>query len=536
MENIFTVEFENAKASSEAFHAVLEEQDRKMQKYIDTSDSLDVSVAVASGILCGLIDSLFVGEFCKAVEGGTLKQIDIQAIVKQATKASGLTGDKANALKAKLMEKLPEQCDNFLKKYQLTENAMQFIEVHQGEQSFIGLLCAALHLVKEQGLVRVSESGYDVEVAPLDIGKWKELLPLLTCGGLLYWVVNAAKEEATNNEEQSDEQTSMIPKPVLDIIHTLAESPLLEPIWEEVCNNFSGKIKEIANFQSDSEGDTEEVSDNGENQENAVNQGTEYLGSYQLMAAILHGLRTKLSSNKSQGIAAGKLPEIKAPAGSMQVSLPGLARQAVPVLLNDTIVCTFYFIRHLLRELKAHGGDFDAIDFANVVPWGNKTIVRLQSIATLTFETADMADAAIRAVVESAGCWPVAVKKFVSKLNYVGATRCALSVVAEVSILDRERQDAHERRMLLEQYGEEAVASIHQYRDKMEHLYDAYKAEQCETYLMAFNKMDDAISKNDEQGFFEGNIMIQKVFGKEQQYHNMEEFDAFMDSDFSLQL
>lgn len=101
-----------------------------------------------------------------------------------------------------------------------------------------------------------------------------------------------------------------------------------------------------------------------------------------------------------------------------------LGRQAVPVIANECIVRTFYFIRHLAAELKNQKitqlGDFKKIQWEDVLPANNPTISRMLTIATGVFTTVDVASAA-------------ATQKFWVSINYVGVGRFALAIGEDVS-------------------------------------------------------------------------------------------------------
>ena len=72
------------------------------------------------------------------------------------------------------------------------------------------------------------------------------------------------------------------------------------------------------------------------------------------------------------------------------------------------------------------------------------------TIASMTFTVADTADAAIHAAIESGGNWVLFSGRFVTRFNYVGAGRAALSIVREVSNEKKEAQLIHEKMILSE--------------------------------------------------------------------------------------
>lgn len=110
-----------------------------------------------------------------------------------------------------------------------------------------------------------------------------------------------------------------------------------------------------------------------------------------------------------------------------------LARQAVPVVLNEVIVRSFYFVRRLTKEAQEKKA-FANINWENTLPWKNRTIVRMLTIATGTFTLVDMADAAIRASAKSGGQAPVFITEFLLHVNVVGVGRFVIAVATDVSM------------------------------------------------------------------------------------------------------
>lgn len=109
-----------------------------------------------------------------------------------------------------------------------------------------------------------------------------------------------------------------------------------------------------------------------------------------------------------------------------------IKRQAMPVVINEVFVRASYFVRRLISELKEKH-DVKAIEWKNVIPFNNRTIVRMMTIATGTFSAIDMADAAIHATTKS-----VDVSSFFSnmllRVNFVGVGRFAVAVTIDVGM------------------------------------------------------------------------------------------------------
>jgi hypothetical protein len=101
-----------------------------------------------------------------------------------------------------------------------------------------------------------------------------------------------------------------------------------------------------------------------------------------------------------------------------------LGRQAVPVVANDCIVRTFYFIRHLAIEIRSNDiqsiSEMNQINWDNVKPLNNPTIARMLTISTGVFTTIDVGEAVIT-------------QKYWVSINYVGVGRFAIAIGEDVS-------------------------------------------------------------------------------------------------------
>lgn len=107
-----------------------------------------------------------------------------------------------------------------------------------------------------------------------------------------------------------------------------------------------------------------------------------------------------------------------------------LLKQAVPVLLNELFVRLSYFIRRLYQEIKNNGvstiKDIKKINWKNTLPVKNRTIARMLTISAGTMEVIDLMDAAVRS-----GGNPVA---FVLRVNFIGVGRFAIASSVDLSM------------------------------------------------------------------------------------------------------
>lgn len=109
-----------------------------------------------------------------------------------------------------------------------------------------------------------------------------------------------------------------------------------------------------------------------------------------------------------------------------------LKRQAIPVVINEVLVRASFFIRRFIRELKEKQ-NVKAIEWNNVLPFNNRTIVRMMTIATGTFTAIDMADAAVHAATKSVDA-STFFSNMLLRVNFVGVGRFAVAITADVGM------------------------------------------------------------------------------------------------------
>ena len=123
------------------------------------------------------------------------------------------------------------------------------------------------------------------------------------------------------------------------------------------------------------------------------------------------------------------------------------------------------------------------------------------------------------------------------KLSYpVMAYTASMAAYKELRKAQKEYEEAHEERILIEKACEESVAMIRKYREEMDRVVSKYLTEHLETFESGFAAMDQAIMDGDVDGYIKGNVEIQKILGYDIQFTNQQEFDDLMDSDIAFKL
>lgn len=114
-----------------------------------------------------------------------------------------------------------------------------------------------------------------------------------------------------------------------------------------------------------------------------------------------------------------------------------LTEQSKMVIVNEMIVRSFYFIRRLAFEIKEKNikriEDLNLIDKSKVIPFGNRSIVRMITVATGSFTTTNLAIGASVSIIESGGEPATFVKNFVMRINFVGVGRFFVAVGTDIT-------------------------------------------------------------------------------------------------------
>lgn len=140
-----------------------------------------------------------------------------------------------------------------------------------------------------------------------------------------------------------------------------------------------------------------------------------------------------------------------------------LARQSVPVVVNECLVCVCYAARRLYTMCSSgEVHDFKSLLSVGIdalLPHGSPLGTRMVTIATGVFSLTDMADGMIRAVVHGGGkINPKMVSDFLLHVNVVGVVRFVFAVHTDYRVHAEAKKEAHSRSKLYEQgngYGDD---------------------------------------------------------------------------------
>lgn len=140
-----------------------------------------------------------------------------------------------------------------------------------------------------------------------------------------------------------------------------------------------------------------------------------------------------------------------------------LKRQSVPVILNEVLVRGLYFVRRFVEQLKSEKS-LSELDWKAMVPFRNRTIVRMMTVASGTFTAFDLADAAIETAIKNPeACVDLTtfMSKMILRVNFVGIGRFGVAIVTDASMGVVRGIDVNKRMKLCQEQIEWSEAKVY---------------------------------------------------------------------------
>lgn len=491
-EEVVSAEAKVEAPSIDRLNTELARVNQELDRYTNHADKADYALAVTSGVLAGLVDSLFVGEFSLKYANQWGNQ-QAEKLVLRVAKYQDYGGtDFAQAIKH-LENQFPIAADKATAAF--GGGLQHHLRDFSHHPTPLGLVCSIL--TQFTGNVYGTDVAGAFQCVPLNkdgldlVGK---NFPEKIMFGTVNWFFHMVSDVAgSSGSVMKGSFGTGLPGPLVSLLKEFSSTRLFKKQDAKGYKEFSVYISKLFNGTLLGERDP-----NGN------------------LIPLKFDLRTEM------GVA-------------MQVG-----KQTVPVIINECIVRSFFLLRRLLQELSRDDiqgwDDVHKIDWKAIIPFRNRTVDRMLTIASMTFTVADTADAAIHAAIESGGNWVLFSGRFVTRFNYVGAGRVALSIVREVSNEKKEAQLIHEKMILSEAKAALFLKQLQEFKEQLDQKVSNYLAEDIEGFMSGFADMQQGLSTGDSDLVIRGNVTIQKVLGREPQFTNQEEFDALMESDAPLVL
>lgn len=380
----------------EEINQKVEELNAEIDRLTSHADGLDYTIAIASGVIAGVIDIFYVGEF-SLDRGKEWSSEKVNNFVMHVSKAKGYEGDELQGA-IRHLEKFGSASDSVTA--QFGGGRQHHLRDFAHHPTPIGLTFSLL--TQFTGMAYGTDTLGGFQIVSVDnnsfIGK---NLPEKIVFGLVYWFLHMVSDIAGSSANAG--AGTGLPGPILSLVKELSSIPLVNNnnAVQELRVNISKLFNGTLLAKRDEDGKIMKGSD-----------GSPLIEKFDLRAEM------------------GVVHEI--------------GRQAIPVIVNEALVRGFYFIRHLIQQLKEKESLKD-IEWEKTLPFKNRTIVRMMTIATGTFTAIDLADAAIRAAIKSGGLNPATLGEFILRVNFVGVGRFAIAVFSDVGMGVKKSKRENER-------------------------------------------------------------------------------------------
>ena len=373
--------------------------DISIDKLTNHADKLDYAVSIASGIIAGIIDILFVGKF-DLQEGRDWSSEKINDFVTTVAKKQGYEGDDLQGA-IRHLEKFGAPSDSVYNDFGggLQHHLRDFAH----HASPVGLVFSMLTQFTQKAYGTNTAGAFIV--VPIDkttfIG---DSVPTKITFGLVYWVLHMASDMAGSSGAPG--AGTGIPGPILSIVKLLSSTPIFNN--KDQVNELSLKVSKLFNGTLLAEKDA-----NGK---------------------IIKGADGKPLIHQM---------DLRGELGVMHQ----LAKQTLPVIVNEAFVRGFYFINRLIDEVKDKQS-LKEVDWDKTIPIGNRTIERMMTIATGTFTAIDTLDAVIEGAINSKANWAEFGRQVVLRLNFVGIGRFTIALGTDAFMGLRKGKKSRERMLL----------------------------------------------------------------------------------------
>ncbi len=488
--------------------AALRAVNNELNRYTDRSEWIDYAIGIASGIMAGFVDAGFVGELKISDSDIGLSHHQVNNFIQEYAKSRGLKNERLKDAIGELEQAFKVAQDNVWKGAGIGVSAKNH---HLADLAHhptpIGLISSLVVQFLRIGTFVNKEGEWHLIFLKPSSDDIIEIIGPAILTGFLNWIVSMAEKKYEDTYEKE------VPEIVHKIVHIVASTPILLQVCK-CADNWFGHL----------------VSDMG-GSKNTAGGG---MGIPGIFVSFLYELAA-LPGFKDTGLSLfvdDLYQNHKLDLRHELVLYKKLGLQAIPVAFNEIYARLLFFIVHLGGELIDHG--VKGIDWSRVIPFRNRTMDRVMMIASMTFNIADTADAAVHAAIESCGSWVLFSGKFVARYNYIGAGRAALAIVKEISNERKEAQLIHEKLILTQIKTKQVIDSIETYKAMLEERVSTFLAEDISAFMSGFDYIKKGFNTGDSDLVIKGNVVIQRVLGREPQFTNQKEFDDLMDSDAAL--
>lgn len=123
--------------------------------------------------------------------------------------------------------------------------------------------------------------------------------------------------------------------------------------------------------------------------------------------------------------------------------------QTKPVIINECLVRAIYFLTRFIDEVKnkeiSSVHDLEKLEPSNFIPFKNRALTRMITIASGVFVTVNLSGTAIKAAVDSKGVKEAAIGDFFLSINYVGIGRFCFACATDAKYIKEDLKNVYEK-------------------------------------------------------------------------------------------
>lgn len=352
------------------------ELQQSIEDMTSQADNLDYMVSVASGILCSMLDILWVGEF-NLENGRNIASNSTDKFVQKVAKLFGCEDGDLKKSVAFLEEKFPIPADGNTPDFGggLQHHLRDFAH----HPTIVGLIFSLLTQFTEMSYGTNVTGDFIVVPVPeksrIFIGTD---VPDKIIKGTISWFFHLVSDVAGSSSTAGLSGGTGIPGPILSLAKEISSLPFMKDV----------KVNDgsLSLFLS------------------KLFNGTLF-AKYDENGKIIKDTIIKMDLRGELGVAVE------------------LGKQAIPVVANECIVRVFYFIRRFLSELKIREinniTDIHKVDWNKIKPYNNPTLTRMLTISTGVFTAIDITEAVVS-------------QKYLVSVNYIGVGRFTVALGSEM--------------------------------------------------------------------------------------------------------
>lgn len=356
---------------------IIYDLDAQIDLLSSQADKFDYLISIASGLLCGVLDILWVGSF-SLEHGRSIARNKVDGFVSKTAKLLGYNRNDLEGAVKFLEEKFPIPSDGNY--HDFGSGLHHHLRDFAHHPTIVGLIFSILtqFTYKSYG---TDVNGFFIIVDVPEVSKAfiGNDVPTRILFGTITWFFHLVSDLAGSRSSAGISGGTGIPGPLLALAKELSVLPIFKTI------NVDGYSLSV--FLS------------------KLYNGT-LLAKHDESGRIIKDSVLKFDLR-----------------GELGVGIE-LGRQPIPVAANECIVRCFYFIRRLAIEIREHDirsfAEMKQIDWGNVKPLNNPTIARMLAIATGVFTTVDIGEA-------------VVTQKYWVSINYIGVGRFTVAIGEDIS-------------------------------------------------------------------------------------------------------